>query len=452
MSACLCSVEFSALHPIAKPKEKKRKTKQNNDFDLIEGELMGYCGCFGPRKKGDKLGIEDKSRYAEEPVKQESSPQKVQTNADIKAQIFTFQDLSNATNKFREERFIGRGGFGAVYRGKLESTGQVVAIKQLDHSGFQGEKEFLVEVLMLSLMYHSNLVKLIGYCAEEDQRLLVYEYMPLGSLEDHLLDIRPDQEPLDWNTRMMIAAGSAKGLAYLHNEADPPVIYRDLKSANILLGDDFHPKLSDFGLAKFGPTGDKSHVSTRVMGTHGYCAPEYAKTGKLTTKSDIFSFGVVLLEILTGQPAMDETRGRERMLVDWARTRFKDKNCISLLADPLLKGGFSESIFKKVLEVAFMCTNENPALRPSIKDAVRALDYLASHRYEPNETKKVRIKEPEEHSSPNEKLNMLDKDLERERAVAEAKLWGETLREQRLQNVQNNQDVLDSWANKIHHG
>ncbi|KAH7577160.1 hypothetical protein JRO89_XS01G0214400 [Xanthoceras sorbifolium] len=361
-------------------------------------------------------------------VKRELSPQKVRTNAHIKAQIFTFQDLSNATNNFKEERFIGRGGFGAVYKGQLERTGQVVAIKQLDHSGFQGEKEFLVEVLMLSLMHHSNLVKLIGYCAEEDQRLLVYEYMSLGSLEDHLIDVAHDQEPLDWNTRMKIAAGAAKGLEYLHNEADPPVIYRDLKSANILLGEGFHPKLSDFGLAKFGPTGDKSHVSTRVMGTHGYCAPEYAKTGKLTTKSDIFSFGVVLLELLTGRPAMDDTRGRERMLVDWAHPRFKDKNNISLLADPLLEGGFSESIFKKVLEVAFMCVSETPTLRPSIRDVVRALDYLASHRYEPKEAKKVRIKGPEEHSSPSEKTNMVGKDSDRDRAVAEAKLWGETLR------------------------
>lgn len=116
---------------------------------------------------------------------------------------------------------------------------------------------------------------------------------------------------------MMIAAGAAKGLEYLHNEADPPVIYRDLKCANILLGEGFHPKLSDFGLAKFGPTGDKSHVSTRVMGTHGYCAPEYMATGKLTVKSDIFSLGVVLLELVSGRPAMDDSRGRERMLVDW---------------------------------------------------------------------------------------------------------------------------------------
>lgn len=148
---------------------------------------------------------------------------------------------------------------------------------------------------------------------------------------DVCTDLDADQEPLDWNTRMSIAFGAAKGLEYLHTEADPPVIYRDLKSANILLDDGFHPKLSDFGLAKFGPTGDKSYVSTRVMGTHGYCAPEYAKTGKLTVKSDMYSFGVVLLEIITGRPAMDESRGRERMLVDWV-TQVLKPFCIDFLS------------------------------------------------------------------------------------------------------------------------
>lgn len=130
-------------------------------------------------------------------------------------------------------------------------------------------------------------------------------------------DYSQSQQTLDWNTRMMIAAGVAKGLQYLHDDAKPPVIYRDVKSANILLGEGFHPKLSDFGLAKFGPSGDKSHVSTRVMGTQGYCAPEYAKTGKLTAKSDIYSFGVVLLELITGRQAIDDTFGRDKRLVEW---------------------------------------------------------------------------------------------------------------------------------------
>ncbi|KAH9709788.1 serine/threonine-protein kinase PBS1 [Citrus sinensis] len=237
---------------------------------------------------------------------------------NIAAQTFTFRELAAATKNFRPESFIGEGGFGRVYKGWLESTGQVVAVKQLDRNGLQGNREFLVEVLMLSLLHHSNLVNLIGYCADGDQRLLVYEFMPLGSLEDHLHDLPPDKEALDWNTRMKIAAGAAKGLEYLHDKANPPVIYRDFKSSNILLEEGFHPKLSDFGLAKLGPVGDKSHVSTRVMGTYGYCAPEYAMTGQLTVKSDVYSFGVVFLELITGRKAIDSTRPHgEQNLVTW---------------------------------------------------------------------------------------------------------------------------------------
>lgn len=203
-------------------------------------------------------------------------------NKNIAAQTFTFRELAMATKNFRQECLIGEGGFGRVYKGRIEKTSQVVAIKQLDRNGLQGNREFLVEVLMLSLLHHENLVNLIGYCADGEQRLLVYEYMQLGSLEDHLLDVPQEQKPLDWFTRMKIALEAAKGLEYLHDKANPPVIYRDLKSSNILLDKDFNAKLSDFGLAKLGPVGDKTHVSSRVMGTYGYCAPEYQRTGQLT--------------------------------------------------------------------------------------------------------------------------------------------------------------------------
>nr|XP_029116939.1 probable serine/threonine-protein kinase PBL21 isoform X2 [Elaeis guineensis] len=220
------------------------------------------------------------------------------------AHSFTFRDLGAATKNFKQSNLIGEGGFGKVYMGHLNS-GQVVAIKQLNPNGLQGTHEFLVEVLMLIMLHHPNLVSLIGYCHEGDERLLVYEYMPQGSLENHLFDLPPGKEPLDWNTRIKIAVGAAKGLTYLHDVVNPPVIYRDLKSSNILLDDDFNPKLSDFGLAKLGPVGDNTHVSTRVMGTYGYCAPDYATSGKLTVKADVYSFGVVLLELITGQKAFD---------------------------------------------------------------------------------------------------------------------------------------------------
>ncbi|KAL4576397.1 hypothetical protein LXL04_012490 [Taraxacum kok-saghyz] len=302
----------------------------------------------------------------------------------IAAHTFTFRELAAAAKNFRADCLLGEGGFGRVYRGRLESTNQVVAIKQLDRNGLQGNREFLVEVLMLSLLHHPNLVNLIGYCADGDQRLLVYEYMPLGSLEDHLHDLPPDKQQLDWNTRMKIAAGAAKGLEYLHDKASPPVIYRDLKCSNILLDENHNPKLSDFGLAKLGPVGDKTHVSTRVMGTYGYCAPEYAMTGQLTPKSDVYSFGVVLLEIITGRKAIDHAKtGCEHNLVAWARPLFKDRRKFGQMADPLLEGQYPVRGLYQALAVAAMCVQEQPTMRPVIADVVTALTYLASQRYDP---------------------------------------------------------------------
>ncbi|CAI5992031.1 unnamed protein product [Closterium sp. NIES-64] len=307
------------------------------------------------------------------------------TGARIAAQTFTFRELERATGGFSEKNFIGEGGFGRVYKGWLESTGQVVAVKQLDRNGVQGNREFLVEVLMLSLLHHPNLVNLIGYCADGDQRLLVYEFMPRGALEDHLHDLPEGRASLEWSKRMRVAAGAAKGLEYLHEEASPPVIYRDFKSSNILLDENWHPKLSDFGLAKLGPVGDKTHVSTRVMGTYGYCAPEYAMTGQLTVKSDVYSFGVVLLELITGRKAIDSSRPHgEHNLVAWARPLFKDRRKFPAMADPLLQGRYPMRGLYQALAVAAMCLQEQASQRPMIHDVVTALNYLSSQPYDPN--------------------------------------------------------------------
>ncbi|ERM95681.1 hypothetical protein AMTRI_Chr08g207100 [Amborella trichopoda] len=353
---------------------------------------MGWFPCSGGRSKKNplkkQLTDQNPSAATEKHKLNNSFDKKKEVSKDgsthIAAQTFTFRELANATKNFRVECLLGEGGFGRVYKGRLESTNQVVAIKQLDRNGLQGNREFLVEVLMLSLLHHENLVNLIGYCADGDQRLLVYEYMPLGSLEDHLHDLPSDKKQLDWNTRMKIAAGAAKGLEYLHDKANPPVIYRDLKCSNILLGEGYHPKLSDFGLAKLGPVGDKTHVSTRVMGTYGYCAPEYAMTGQLTLKSDVYSFGVVLLELITGRKAIDNSRAAgEHNLVAWARPLFKDRRKFSQMADPTLQGQFPMRGLYQALAVAAMCVQEQPTMRPLIADVVTALTYLASQTYDP---------------------------------------------------------------------
>lgn len=273
---------------------------------------------------------------------------------------------------------IGRGGFGSVYKGRLYS-GQVVAIKQLNPDGNQGNQEFKVEVRMLSVFHHPNLVTLIGDCTSGAQRLLVYEYMPMGSLEDHLYDLEPDQSPLSWNTRMKIALGAARGMEYLHCKISPSVIYRDLKSANILLDRDFSPKLSDFGLAKVGPVGNRTHVSTRIMGTYGYCAPEYAMSGKLTIKSDIYCFGVVLLELITGRKVIDLNKPHgEQYLVAWARPYLKDRTKFGQLVDPLLRGKYPKRCLSCAISITEMCLNEEANRRPQIGDVVVAFEYIAA--------------------------------------------------------------------------
>ncbi|XP_009599361.1 probable serine/threonine-protein kinase PBL23 [Nicotiana tomentosiformis] len=300
---------------------------------------------------------------------------------NISSQTFTFHDLALATKNFDSECLLGEGGFGKVYKGHIDSKNIDVAVKQLDRNGFQGNREFLVEVLLLSLLHHPNLVTLEGYCSDGDQRILIYEFMSNGSLEDHLLELSPEKRPLDWITRMKIAEGAARGLEYLHETANPSVIYRDFKASNILLDENFNPKLSDFGLAKLGPTGEKTHVSTRVMGTYGYCAPEYASTGQLTTKSDVYSFGVVFLEIITGRRVIDSSRpSEEQNLVVWATPLFRDKKKFHLMVDPLLGGDYPMKALYQALAIAAMCLQEEASTRPLMSDVVTALEFLSGNK------------------------------------------------------------------------
>ncbi|KAJ7967667.1 Kinase family protein [Quillaja saponaria] len=194
-------------------------------------------------------------------------------------------------------------------------------------------------------------------------------------------DLPPNKEPLKWNTRMKISEGAARGLEYLHDVSNPTMIYRDFKASNILLDDEFNPKLSDFGLAKLGPTGGKDHVSTRVMGTYGYCAPEYALMGQLTTKSDVYSFGVVFLELITGRRVIDTARPTaEQNLINWAQPLFKDRNMFTMMAAPLLENKFPVKCHFQALAVAAMCLQEEAETRPLIADVVTALEHLTSNK------------------------------------------------------------------------
>lgn len=290
---------------------------------------------------------------------------------------FTLFELETITKSFRSDYVLGEGGFGTVYKGYIDENVRVglkslpVAVKVLNKDGLQGHKEWLTEVSFLGQLRHPNLVKLVGYCCEDDHRLLVYEFMFRGSLENHIF--RKTAAPLTWATRMKIALGAAKGLAFLHN-AERPVIYRDFKTSNILLDSDYTAKLSDFGLAKAGPEGDDTHVSTRVMGTYGYAAPEYVKTGHLTAKSDVYSFGVVLLELLTGRRSVNRTRPvKEQSLVDCMRPKLPDKHKLLQIIDPRLEGQYPTRAAHKACNLAYYCLSENPKARPLMTDVLEVL-------------------------------------------------------------------------------
>ncbi|GLT98385.1 hypothetical protein SLE2022_158920 [Rubroshorea leprosula] len=296
---------------------------------------------------------------------------------------FSFNELKNATRNFRPDSLLGEGGFGFVFKGWIDEntfaaakpgSGLVVAVKKLKPEGFQGHKEWLTEVNYLGQLHHPNLVKLIGYCLEGENRLLVYEFMPKGSLENHLF--RRGPEPLSWAVRMKVAIGAARGLSFLH-DAKSQVIYRDFKASNILLDVEFNAKLSDFGLAKAGPTGDRTHVSTQVMGTHGYAAPEYVATGRLTAKSDVYSFGVVLLELLSGRQAVDKTKsGVEQNLVDWAKPYLGDKRKLFRIMDTKLGGQYPQKGAFTAATIAFQCLNTEPKLRPRMSVVLATLEQL----------------------------------------------------------------------------
>nr|KYP55521.1 putative serine/threonine-protein kinase NAK [Cajanus cajan] len=257
----------------------------------------------------------------------------------------------------------------------------VVAVKKLKPEGFQGHKEWLSEVNYLGQLRHPNLVKLIGYCLEGDNRLLVYEYLPNRCLENHLF--RKGIQPLPWATRIKVAIGAARGLSFLH-DSKQQIIYRDFKASNILLDSEFNAKLSDFGLAKAGPTGDHSHVSTQVLGTHGYAAPEYIATGRLTSRCDVYSFGVVLLELLSGRHAVDNTKsGVEHNLVDWARPFLSDRRKLFRIIDTKLEGQYPQKAAYTVAIIALQCISE-AKIRPQMSEVLAALEHLPAVRHTTN--------------------------------------------------------------------
>ncbi|KAI4322473.1 hypothetical protein L6164_022165 [Bauhinia variegata] len=293
--------------------------------------------------------------------------------------VISVQVLRKVTRDFASENELGRGGFGTVYKGELED-GTKIAVKRMEGGAITSKalEEFQSEIAVLSKVRHRHLVSLLGYSIEGSERLLVYEYMPLGALSKHLFHWKSLKlEPLSWSHRLAIALDVARGMEYLHGLARQTFIHRDLKSSNILLGEDFRAKVSDFGLVKLAPDGEKS-VATKLAGTFGYLAPEYAVMGKITTKVDVFSYGVVLMELLTGLMALDESRSEEsRYLAEWFWRIKSSKEKLMAAIDPALKA--NDEIFESISIVADLaghCTAREPNHRPDMGHAVNVLSAL----------------------------------------------------------------------------
>ncbi|EER95133.1 hypothetical protein BDA96_01G455700 [Sorghum bicolor] len=304
--------------------------------------------------------------------RQDSSPRSghVLSRAGNNVQVFSLNELKTATRNFHMLNCIGRGGFGAVYKGNLKD-GTQIAIKKLAAESKQGISEFLTEINVISNVRHPNLVKLIGCCAEGSNRLLVYEYAENNSLANALLGPKNKCIPLDWQKRAAICIGTASGLAFLHEEAQPRIVHRDIKASNILLDKKLLPKIGDFGLAKLFPD-TVTHISTRVAGTMGYLAPEYALLGQLTKKADIYSFGVLLLEVISGESSSKSTWGPDmHVLVEWT-WKLREEGRLLEIVDPELEN-YPEEQMLRFIKVALLCTQATSQQRPSMKQVVNML-------------------------------------------------------------------------------
>lgn len=283
---------------------------------------------------------------------------------------FTLKQIKAATKNFDASNKIGEGGFGPVYKGQL-LDGTLVAVKQLSSQSKQGNREFLNEISTISCLQHPNLVRLLGCCIEADQLLLVYEYLDNNSLASVLFE--NSRLSLDWPTRFRICLGIARGLAFLHEESSLKIVHRDIKATNVLLDGQLNPKISDFGLARLTEE-EKTHVSTRVAGTIGYMAPEYALWGYLTDKADVYSFGVVLLETVSGKNNNNYMPSNNCIcLLDWA-CHLQQSGSIDELIDQRLGSDINKQEVETIVKVALLCTSATPSLRPIMSEVVAMLE------------------------------------------------------------------------------
>ncbi|KAI3779237.1 hypothetical protein L2E82_08860 [Cichorium intybus] len=330
-----------------------------------------------------KLNLNCHVKLQTEKTNREENIHEINSFHPYKLDHFCYKVLKAATGKFCMKNLAGQGGCGDVYKGWIDyrtkdsakpGHGIPVAIKRIKKEGVQGRDEWRNELKILSSFKHPNVVKLLGYCADGMHRMLVFEFIPNGSLEENLS--RGCSTELNWRKRIKIAKGLAHGLEYLHT-MDRPVIHRDIKSANILLDKDFNPKIADFGLSRFGPQGDKSHLSTMVLGSRGYFAPEYIGTGHLTLKTDVYSLGVVLLEILSGLKALKRyPNGRLMELAHWARPYLNDRKELHCLIDNRIVKNLNVDEANEFATIIQQCLSEDPRKRPMMTQVLHSLDRL----------------------------------------------------------------------------
>lgn len=315
------------------------------------------CGCFGASTLKKKRNPSD-------------TPNEIDGFPLDNVKNFSDKDLRLATDNYNPSKKLGRGGFGTVYQGTLKN-GQQVAVKTLSAGSKQGVREFLTEIKTISNVKHPNLVELVGCCVQEPNRILVYEYVENNSLDRALLGPRSSNIRLDWRKRSAICMGTARGLAFLHEELVPHIVHRDIKASNILLDRDFKPKIGDFGLAKLFPD-DITHISTRIAGTTGYLAPEYAMGGQLTMKADVYSFGVLILEIISGKSsARTNWGGSNKFLLEWAWNLYEEGKLLELVDPDMVE--FPEEEVIRYMKVAFFCTQAAASRRPMMSQVVDML-------------------------------------------------------------------------------
>ncbi|TKY69266.1 Cysteine-rich receptor protein kinase 10 [Spatholobus suberectus] len=312
--------------------------------------------------------------------KEGQSEDDIQNIAAQEQKIFPYETLVAATKNFDILKKLGEGGFGPVYKGKL-NDGREIAVKKLSHRSNQGKTQFVTEAKVLSRVQHRNVVNLFGYCIHGSQKLLVYEYVPRESL-DKLLFKSHKREQLDWKRRFDIINGVARGLLYLHEDSHNCIIHRDIKASNILLDEKWVPKIADFGLARLFPE-DQTHVNTRVAGTNGYLAPEYLMHGHLSVKADVFSYGVLMLELISGQrnSSFDLDVDAQNLL-DWAYKLYKKGRALELV-DPTLASSVATEQVEMCIQLGLLCTQGDPQLRPTMGRVVVMLSRKPGHMEEP---------------------------------------------------------------------